>query len=171
MLDNSAWKKGEISLLNVLDIFAGAGGFSLGFKLAGCNIIGAIEEDEWAAETFAYNHKDAKVLVGDIQQFSDNYLLDIFKHNRPNIVLGEPPCQGYSVCVKNAGDPTDPRNSLFKEFLRIGRLFNPDYLILENVPNLAKAKTHLNESVIKIIKKQLEEIGYHVYSNSLEAIR
>ena len=171
MLDNSAWKKGEISLLNVLDIFAGAGGFSLGFKLAGCNIIGAIEEDEWAAETFAYNHKDAKVLVGDIQQFSDNYLLDIFKHNRPNIVLGGPPCQGYSVCVKNAGDPTDPRNSLFKEFLRIGRLFNPDYLILENVPNLAKAKTHLNESVIKIIKKQLEEIGYHVYSNSLEAIK
>ena len=62
-------------MLKVLDVFAGAGGFSLGFKLAGNSIIGAIEEDEWAAETFAYNHKDAKVLVGDIEKFSDDYLM------------------------------------------------------------------------------------------------
>ncbi len=86
-------------MLKVLDIFAGAGGFSLGFKLAGFNIIGAIEEDKWAAETFAYNHKGAKVLIGDLQQFSDDYLLEVFKDNRPNVVLGDPPCQGYSVCV------------------------------------------------------------------------
>jgi DNA (cytosine-5)-methyltransferase 1 len=156
-------------LLKVLDIFAGAGGFSLGFNLAGFNIIGAIEEDKWAAETFAYNHKDAKVLIGDIQQFSDDYLIEVFKDNRPNVVLGGPPCQGYSVCVKKAGDPTDPRNSLFKEFLRIGRLFNPEYLIMENVPNLIKAKTQAKEAVIDILKTELEEIGYHVYTNILEA--
>ena len=156
---------------DALDIFAGAGGFSLGFKLAGSNIIGAIEEEAWAAETFAYNHRDAKVIVGDIQKFSDNDLLDKFKDNKPNIVLGGPPCQGYSVCVKKSGDPSDPRNSLFKEFLRIGKLFNPDYLILENVPNLVKANTHAKDSVIKIIKKELEELGYYVYSDILEAIK
>ena len=46
----------------ILDIFSGAGGFSLGFKWAGCQIIGAIEIDKWASETFAYNHPDAVVI-------------------------------------------------------------------------------------------------------------
>ncbi|BAZ00206.1 type II DNA modification methyltransferase [Tolypothrix tenuis PCC 7101] len=158
-------------MLKVLDIFAGAGGFSLGFKLAGNIIIGAIEEDKWAAETFAYNHKEAKVLIGDIQNFSDEYLLDEFKDNLPDVILGSPPCQGYSICRKNAGDPKDPRNSLFQEFLRIGKLFQPDLLIMENVPGLIKAKTILGESVINIIKSELEQIGYYVYIDILEAFK
>jgi DNA (cytosine-5)-methyltransferase 1 len=158
-------------LLKVLDLFAGAGGFSLGFKLAGNIIIGAIEEDQWAAETFAYNHKDAKVLVGDIQNFSDEYLIGEFEKNLPDVILGGPPCQGYSICRKNSGDPKDPRNSLFLEFIRVGNLFKPELLIMENVPELIKAKTILGEPVIEIIKVELERIGYHVYINILEAFR
>ncbi|MGI2903971.1 DNA cytosine methyltransferase [Tolypothrix sp. VBCCA 56010] len=158
-------------MLKVLDVFAGAGGFSLGFKLAGNSIIGAIEEDEWAAETFAYNHKDAKVLVGDIQKFSDEYLINAFKDNLPDVVLGGPPCQGYSNCRKNAGDPKDPRNSLFQDFLRVGKLFKPELLIMENVPGLISAKTISGEPVIEIIKTELETIGYYVYTDILEAVR
>ncbi|WP_242055645.1 MULTISPECIES: DNA cytosine methyltransferase [Nostocales] len=158
-------------MLKVLDVFAGAGGFSLGFKLAGNSIIGAIEEDEWAAETFAYNHKDAKVLVGDIQKFSDEYLINAFKDNLPDVILGGPPCQGYSSCRKNAGDPKDPRNSLFQDFLRVGKLFKPKLLIMENVPGLISAKTISGEPVIEIIKTELEKIGYYVYTDILEAVR
>ncbi|MFB2769197.1 DNA cytosine methyltransferase [Pelatocladus sp. BLCC-F211] len=158
-------------MLKVLDVFAGAGGFSLGFQLAGNSIIGAIEEDKWAAETFAYNHKNAKVLVGDIQKFSDEYLINAFKDNLPNVILGGPPCQGYSICRKNAGDPKDPRNSLFQEFLRIGRIFKPELLIMENVPGLISAKTLSGEPVIEIIKAELEELGYHVYIDILESIK
>ena len=51
----------------VLDLFSGAGGFSLGFELAGCKIIGAIEHDKWAADTFQHNHIGAKMLLGDIE--------------------------------------------------------------------------------------------------------
>ena len=158
-------------MLKVLDVFAGAGGFSLGFKLAGNIIIGAIEEDQWAAETFAYNHKDAKVLIGDIQNFSDECLISEFKNNLPDIILGGPPCQGYSRCRKNTGDPKDPRNSLFQEFIRVGNLFRPKLLIMENVPEIIKAKTILGEPVIEIIKSELEQLGYHVYINILEAFR
>ncbi|RAM53268.1 MAG: DNA (cytosine-5-)-methyltransferase [Hapalosiphonaceae cyanobacterium JJU2] len=158
-------------MLKVLDVFAGAGGFSLGFQLAGNSIIGAIEEDKWAAETFAYNHKNAKVLVGDIQKFSDEYLINAFKDNLPNVILGGPPCQGYSICRKNAGDPKDPRNSLFQEFLRIGTIFKPELLIMENVPGLISAKTLSGEPVIEIIKTELEELGYHVYIDILESIK
>src|SRR6266496_4120734 len=94
--------------LNVLDTFAGAGGFSLGFELAGCRVVGGIEIDSWASQTFAHNHKDASVITRDLQLISDNELRDAFKNRHPDILLGGPPCQGFSVCRKNEGDPTDP---------------------------------------------------------------
>jgi DNA (cytosine-5)-methyltransferase 1 len=155
--------------MKVLDTFAGAGGFSLGFDLTGhYDIIGAIEFDQWAADTFQYNHPKATTLVGDIQKFDKNFLLDKF-HDRPDIILGGPPCQGYSIANKNAGDATDPRNSLFKEFIRLGEVFDPEVMIMENVPNLMKAKTSSKELVIDIIIKELENLGYFVYHTILNA--
>jgi DNA (cytosine-5)-methyltransferase 1 len=155
--------------MKVLDIFSGSGGFSLGFKLAGYNIIGAIEEDKWAAETFQFNMKDANVLIGDIQKFSDDYLLEQFKDNKPDIILGGPPCQGFSICNKDSGNFKDIRNSLFQEFLRLGRIFSPDYLIMENVPNLVNSRTKSKDSILKIIVEELENLRYHVNWKILEA--
>jgi len=155
--------------MKVLDIFSGSGGFSLGFKLAGYNIIGAIEEDKWAAETFQFNMKDANVLIGDIQKFSDDYLLQQFKDNKPDIILGGPPCQGFSICNKDSGNFQDIRNSLFQEFLRLGRIFSPDYLIMENVPNLVNSRTKSKDSILKIIVEELENLRYHVNWKILEA--
>ncbi|MDX2304766.1 MAG: DNA cytosine methyltransferase [Microscillaceae bacterium] len=156
--------------INVLDAFAGAGGFSLGFQLAGLyDIIGAIEYDQWAADTFNFNHPESTVLVGDIQQFSEEFLLKSFK-NIPDIILGGPPCQGFSIANRKAGDPSDPRNSLFREFIRLGKIFDPKIMILENVPNLIKARTHQKELVIDIIIQELKILGYHVYHRILSAI-
>jgi DNA (cytosine-5)-methyltransferase 1 len=63
--------------LKVLDTFAGAGGFSLGFHLTGqYDIIGAIEYDQWAADTFKFNHPESTVIVGDIQQYNEEFLLE-----------------------------------------------------------------------------------------------
>jgi len=157
------------SKLKVLDTFAGAGGFSLGFELSGkYEIIGGIEYDKWAAETFQFNHKNSTVLVGDIQSFSDEFLLNTFKE-KPDIILGGPPCQGYSICNKNAGDPKDPRNSLFNEFIRLGRIFQPQVMIMENVPNIIKATTSKKRLVIDIIKEELENLGYFTYHTILSA--
>jgi DNA (cytosine-5)-methyltransferase 1 len=156
--------------MKVLDTFAGAGGFSLGFSLSkGYEVIGAIEIDKWASETFSYNHPYTKTLVGDIQNFSDEQILSTFGNDTPDIILGGPPCQGYSICNKNAGDPTDPRNTLFNEFVRIGRLLKPSIMIMENVPNITKAKTHTGELVTAIIRGELEKLGYHVYQSVLNA--
>lgn len=152
----------------LLDVFAGAGGFSLGFQLAGFNVIGAIEKDKWAAETFQFNHPDATVLVGDIENMSEEYIVNAIKQ-KPDIIIGGPPCQGYSICRKNAGDPKDPRNSLFTEFLRMARIFNPEILVMENVPNIVNAKTAKKEKVVEIIKKELELLGYFVEMKLLNA--
>ena len=155
--------------LTVLDTFAGAGGFSLGFELAGCRVVGGIEVDSWASETFARNHRDALVIMRDIRLIGDDELRDVFARRQPDILLGGPPCQGFSVCRKSAGDPTDPRNSLFVEFLRVARALQPDYVIMENVPNIEKARTHHGESVIGIVEHELKELGYHVTHSVLEA--
>lgn len=155
--------------IKILDLFAGAGGFSLGFKLAGYDIIGAIEQDKWASETFAYNHIMAKVITDQIENITNDNLLDIFNNQSPNIILGGLPCQGFSICTKNAGNPNDHRNSLFIEFIRVIKLFKPEYLIIENVPNLLKAKDHNHKLIINVIEQEIQNLGYHTYYDILDA--
>jgi DNA (cytosine-5)-methyltransferase 1 len=145
----------------VLDTFAGAGGFSLGFEMAGCKIVGAIEWDRWACETFAFNHPGAEVVHGDISRIADGLLNERFGALRPDIIVGGPPC--------NAGDAKDPRNSLFKDFVRLGRILKPVAMVMENVPNLLAAKTADKIPVIDIICAELRSLGYHVYWKTLQA--
>lgn len=156
-----------MSKVKVFDVFSGAGGFSCGFEMAGCTVIGAVEHDKWAANTFTFNHKNAKMLVGDIETFSDNTLKEQIE--KPNIIIGGPPCQGFSICVKNAGDPKDPRNSLFVEFIRMARIFSPKVMVMENVPNIIRAKTKSGTAVVDIIRQEFENMGYHVYYDVLTA--
>ncbi len=158
------------SAMTVLDAFSGAGGFSLGFEMAGCRIVGAVEIDEWACETFQANHPDAHVLKADISRMSDGELRDSFIDRKPDIVIGGPPCQGFSIANRNAGDAKDPRNSLFKDFVRIGRLFQPRLMVMENVPNLLQTRTQEGIPVITIVTDLLRDLGYTTYWKTLQAI-
>lgn len=158
----------NVKKLGVLDLFSGAGGFSLGFQKAGCQILGAIEFDKWAADTFEFNHKGSKVLLGDIRKFSNEFIAKEIK-KKPDIIIGGPPCQGFSICTKNAGDPKDPRNSLFIEFVRIAKYFMPSIIVMENVPNIMNAKTKKGEMVVDIIEAEFSSLGYNVNKKILTA--
>lgn len=153
----------------VLDLFAGAGGFSLGLEQAGAKIIGAIEMDQWACDTFKLNHPDTVVVKGKLESLSDQEIEKKFAALKPNIIVGGPPCQGFSICNKNHGDPKDPRNSLFTEFIRVGRILKPELMIMENVPNLVKAQNAEGTKVIDIIVDEFKALGYFVYWTVLEA--
>ena len=153
--------------ITVFDVFSGAGGFSCGFEMAGCTVIGAIERDKWAADTFTFNHPSAKMFLGDIESFDNETLKK--QINQPDIIIGGPPCQGFSICVKNAGDPKDPRNSLFVEFIRMAKIFSPKVLVMENVPNIVKAKTSKGTAVVQIICSEFEKLGYYTYYDVLSA--
>lgn len=156
-------------IYNVLDTFAGAGGFSLGFQMTGkYRIIGAIEQDQWAADTFSFNHPKTRMIVSDIREVTNDTLLEYFE-GKVDVLLGGPPCQGFSIANKNAGDPKDPRNSLFKEFVRIAKVLNPQIVIMENVPNLVKAKTETGDLVLEIIKSELKKLEYFVEYKILNA--
>lgn len=154
---------------SVLDTFAGAGGFSLGFSMTEkFKVVGAIEIDQWAADTFSFNHPETKVIVGDIREITDESIKESFP-GKIDVLLGGPPCQGFSIANKNAGDPKDPRNSLFKEFVRIARVLSPTVVIMENVPNLVRAKTEAGSFVLDIIKEELSLLGYSVEHRIVEA--
>lgn len=156
--------------LKVLDTFAGAGGFSLGFHLAGLEVVGGIETDAWACSTFEHNHPDAKVIKTDIEKLSDNEIkAEYSAEYRPDILLGGPPCQGFSVCRKESGDPHDPRNSLFMEFVRVADLLKPSMVVMENVPNLIKANTKDKKPVVEVICSELGALGYNVDFKILDA--
>lgn len=153
--------------LSTFDVFAGAGGFSLGFSFAGYRSKAAIEYDAWACDTLRENHTDMKIVQGDIRSITDSELADLGSDT--DILLGGPPCQGFSVANNSAGDPKDPRNSLFMEFLRTAAVCQPRAILMENVPGLLRRKTASGGRVIDLISSEFEGIGYVPHVAVLQA--
>jgi len=150
----------------VFDLFAGAGGFGLGFELAGFNLSLSLEIDKWAVETLRANHRNSIILQDDIRLY--NNLSEIKKYGSPDVIIGGPPCQGFSTARRKT-DLNDPRNSLFMDFSRWVDYFRPNVFVMENVKGLIHRKNGANEPVIDIIKSTFFAIGYEVEIWTLNA--
>ena len=112
----------------IIDLFAGCGGLSTGYELAGFNIPLAVEKDDWASETYRFNHPNTKVITGDITQITDLDSL-LPKGTKVDGIIGGPPCQGFSLSGNR--DKKDPRNSLFMDFVRFVKHFKPSFFMME----------------------------------------
>ena len=119
--------------MNVADLFAGVGGMSEGFRMAGFDIKFAIEFDKDIAQAFANNHIGTEVISEDICNVDAKALHE--KYPKIDVIMGGPPCQGFSQKGKRL-NLDDPRNFLFHQFVRFVGEFNPKYFVLENVPNI-----------------------------------
>lgn len=125
----------------------------------------AVEIDENASKTFKQNHQNTFVLNKDITEIKEE---DIFKIvDKVDIVIGGPPCQGFSLAGKR--DPKDPRNSLFKEFVRIIKLTQPKVFVMENVTGILSSKTINKEKVIDIILDEFNKANYNTFVQKLKA--
>lgn len=153
-----------------IDLFAGAGGFSLGAEAAGYDVTDALEVDRWACDTLESNHPETRVHCADIRELSDEWVKQNMPAN-PALMIGGPPCQGFSHAGPARKDPKDPRNSLFREFVRFASILEPDRVVLENVPGILRARTESGESVASIIEQELELLGYRVRRYELQAER
>ena len=147
-------KKSEIS---VLDLFCGCGGISKGYELAGFKIVGGIDFNEDATNTFSKNFKTATVLCGDICSITDEQTLDLF--GGIQVIVGGPPCQGFSSANRWQKEQDDPRNKLFFQFLRFVRLLSPAVIMIENVRGLL---TRNNGYAKQRIEALLSEMHYRV---------
>lgn len=145
----------------VIDLFAGAGGFSKGFYDAGFHVNLAIEIDAWACKTFKYNFPSTNVLEADVKNIKTSRIKELVRE-KPDVIIGGPPCQGFSISGPPKKDPKDPRNSLFVEFVRFINELQPKALIMENVKGLLSRKTEAGERVIKIIESALSDCGYYI---------
>lgn len=154
----------------VIDLFAGAGGLTTGFHLAGFQTICAIDENAKALATFKHNYPQTKfVLAKDIRTVNVRELRLALQLDREELtaIVGGPPCQGFSRNIP-AGYRylEDPRNQLYKTFLEFVKEFRPLYVVMENVPEILKA---YDGTIREEITLQLERIGYGVTSVSLNA--
>lgn len=155
--------------LRFFDLFAGAGGLSLGFTWAGFEPVYALEQDKWAAETYAANHYSVKIDVRDIREISDQEIQKLASLYAPDLIIGGPPCQGFSHANTANRDPHDPRNSLFYDFVRFTRIAQPKFCVIENVPGLLRTKMADGAPAINAIKDAFENIGYVTNWNVLNS--
>jgi len=156
----------------VIDLFSGAGGFSLGFNAAGCRILAAVDIDEAAGRTFKANfdvlqpeHPPA-VLAGDEGNIEEVDLKSLAGRRAPDILIGGPPCQGFSRVgrgkldsLSEDGYAADARNSLYQRFMDAAELWKPKAVVMENVPGMlsVEGRSVADEAAGDLIKR-----GYRV---------
>jgi len=142
----------------VLDLFAGAGGLSLGFEQAGFDVLGVVEYDPVHCAVHEFNFPYSKVICRDLATLPTGELVDLLgERNTPDVICGGPPCQGFSMIGKRALD--DPRNKLPREFIRVVRDLQPRYFLFENVPGLARGN---HSRILEEIVCAFSEAGYNV---------
>ena len=122
----------------VIDLFAGVGGLSLGFEQQGFDVVLANEYDASIAAAYQQNHKDTKMIVGDITSLNLDETFGAYK-GKIDVVIGGPPCQGFSQKGQRK-TIHDERNFLFKYYVAVVELVKPRYFVMENVPNLLSAE-------------------------------
>lgn len=152
--------------INVIDLFCGCGGISEGFKLAGFNIISGIDLNEDALKTFAYNFPNSRAIYEDLLNFDDKRIRKEFGKDNIDVIVGGPPCQGFSNANRWQKEDADPRNKLFYEYLRFVKVLNPKIIVIENVRGiLTKDKGYAKDRIFYLITK----LGYNVSCKVLNA--
>ncbi len=137
-----------------IDLFAGSGGMSLGAVQAGVDVRLAVESDKYAAATYAYNHPQTKVFAEDIRRVRR---INIPSNGESRIIFGGPPCQGFSTSNQKTRNSNNPNNWLFREYIRIVKLWKPDWVVFENVQGIADTEGGM---FLDFVLKAFKKLGY-----------
>ena len=151
----------------VISLFAGCGGSSLGYSMAGFRELLAVEWNDNAVATFRLNFPDVPVYHGDIMKLSVDECLRLaeIEPGQLDVLDGSPPCQGFSTAGKRQLD--DPRNQLAMEFVRLLRGLQPKVFVMENVSGLVKGKMKL---IFAEIMRELKASDYKVKCRLMNAM-
>lgn len=184
-------------MLKVLDLFCGAGGMGLGFEMAFSDgnpdnhakyfkVVAGIDIDDWSCFTHKFNFPESITISRDIKDISGQEILDLTKENEIDVIIGGPPCQGFSNIGRSAikGLATkkigkwreisnlehrfidDPRNVLYKHFVRLVNELKPKIFVMENVKGMM---SYHHGKIVEQIKEDFKNIGYSVEAKVLNA--
>jgi DNA (cytosine-5)-methyltransferase 1 len=159
--------------MTFIDLFCGCGGFSLGMERAGFQCLAAIDFNEEAIQTFKANFsKKTLVLCKDLTKFPPAKLAAKLKVNHVNVIVGGPPCQGFSnvrqVDAANHGSRVrrDKRRYLYRMFLDYVAAFRPRVFVMENVMGIQSAA---KGKFFTLVQSDARKLGYRVHSQVEEA--
>ncbi|MBB2805910.1 DNA (cytosine-5-)-methyltransferase [Xanthomonas arboricola] len=159
----------QASRAKAFDLFSGCGGLTLGLQLAGFDVVGAIEVDRKAQETYAMNHPGVRLYGEDIRKLDASAVMKEIglMPGDLSLLAGCPPCQGFSrLRTKNKMRSVyDPRNDLVSEFLRFAEVMLPKSIMLENVPALK------DDFRFENLVKRLAELEYNCVVEVVDAAR
>lgn len=148
--------------LNLISLFAGAGGMDLGFEKAGFNVAVANEFDPKICPTYRHNHKHTHLIEGDIRNISD---ADIEVENVVGLI-GGPPCQSWSE-AGSLGGIEDPRGKLFYDYIRILQKKQPLFFVAENVSGmLAKRNFEAVQNILKLFDQSGYDVQYKLLNSN-----
>ena len=143
---------------NVIDLFCGCGGLSKGFEMAGYNILLGVDFNQPALDTYQRNHKGSKALYADLSaKDSFDKIDEIVGSDNIDVIIGGPPCQGFSLTGRRQFD--DDRNKLYLAMIETVRRYKPTAFVIENVPGMAAL---YNGEVKDEIIKRFTNMGYTV---------
>lgn len=138
-----------MSNYNIIDLFSGAGGFTLGAFLAGFDPILAVDNDKKITSSFSVNFPSIKLAIENLNNICPEELATQYSLDKENIngIIGGPPCQGFSFIGKR--DPKDPRNSLVVKFFEYVKFFEPSFFLMENVKGILSEEfvDYLNKGI------------------------
>jgi len=147
-----------------IDLFCGAGGLSYGFEMVGLKPVFAIDNWQDALDTYNYNNPNGATLCTDLSNIDINKIDKDFNIKSVDIIIGGPPCQGFSLAGKRIID--DVRNKLYKSFVSFVDYYSPKVFVMENVPNILSIGEGL---VRKSIVADFTALGYNVQYKVLTA--
>ena len=150
--------------LTGMSLFSGMGGDTLGMEQAGVKVIAYNEKVPAFQNTHEANFPDSVSLGGDILKIEDS-VFAAYK-GKINFLFAGFPCQSFSTGGKRL--PDDPRNTMFREFVRVAREVEPDVVIGENVKGLLTKKTQQGDLYINVIENEFRNLGYSVESRVLK---
>jgi DNA (cytosine-5)-methyltransferase 1 len=178
--------KGDEKRFTFIDLFAAPGGMSLGFEMAGFRSVAAVDIDEKGMLTYSRNFPETETIVADLRKLTTDRLMSRIGISRGDVdvIIGGPPCQGFSTIgrvkiaslvregtwnLKNSHPRfiDDPRNVLYREFVRIVNDLRPAFFVMENVPGMM---SYRNGEIVKEIIEDFEKIGYRTEARVLNAV-
>lgn len=147
-----------------IDLFAGGGGLSVGFLKAGFEVVLGLDNWRPAKITFEFNHPGSTFLLKDASEVTGDEMRRAAGIAEVDVLLGGPPCQGFSTAGKRALD--DPRNTLVRQFLRLATELQPKFVVMENVEGFVSfVGGRLVDEVVEVMTR----IGYKSWQRVLQA--
>lgn len=160
--------------LTFIDLFSGCGGFTLGMERAGFKCLAAIDSNEEAVSVFQKNFPQVRqALQKNLSQFTAQELATLLGNQRVDVIVGGPPCQGFSTVRQRDGSNSGPRmvedsrRYLYQKFLSYVEYFQPKVFVLENVLGIKSAD---GGQYFTRVQKEARAIGYRVHTQTERAV-